>query len=61
VLGEVMLRLDPALDPWGGEHNVARALRKCFSKRATVVTALPQNDFGCRWKISSSMASTRPT
>jgi 2-dehydro-3-deoxygluconokinase len=57
VLGEVMLRFDPGFgrvrntrtfQVWegGGEYNVARALRKCFGKRATVVTALPQNDLG---------------
>jgi 2-dehydro-3-deoxygluconokinase len=57
ALGEVMLRFDPgfsrvrnarSFEVWegGGEYNVARALRKCFGKRATVITALPQNDLG---------------
>jgi 2-dehydro-3-deoxygluconokinase len=57
ALGEVMLRFDPgfgrmrnarSFEVWegGGEYNVARALCKCFGKRATVVTALPQNDLG---------------
>lgn len=55
--GEVMLRLDPgfgrvrnarSFQVWegGGEYNVARAMRKCWGKRATVVTALPKNDLG---------------
>ena len=49
-LGEIMLRLDPgegrihttrSFNVWegGGEYNVARGLRKCFGKRAAVVTA----------------------
>ena len=57
ALGEVMLRFDPgfgrvrstrSFQVWegGGEYNVARALRKCFGRRATVVTALPRNDLG---------------
>ncbi len=52
-----MLRLDPGMmrvrnarqfEVWegGGEYNVARALRKCFGKRAAIVTALPKNDLG---------------
>ena len=56
-LGEVMLRLDPGegrvrnareFKVWegGGEYNVARGLRRCFGKRAAVVTALPDNDAG---------------
>lgn len=56
-LGEVMLRLDPGdgrvrntreFKVWegGGEYNVARGLRRCFSQRATVVTAVPDNDVG---------------
>ena len=56
-LGEVMLRLDPgfgrirttrSFQVWegGGEYNVARAMRKCWGKRASVVTALPRNDVG---------------
>lgn len=56
-LGEVMLRFDPGVgrvrnarrfDVWegGGEYNVARAMRKCWGKRATVATALPINDLG---------------
>src|SRR4051812_13670426 len=55
--GEVMLRFDPgfgrvrnarSFQVWegGGEYNVARAMRKCWGKRATVVTALPSNDLG---------------
>lgn len=55
--GEVMLRFDPgfgrvrnarSFQVWegGGEYNVARAMRKCWGKRATVVTALPINDLG---------------
>jgi 2-dehydro-3-deoxygluconokinase len=57
ALGEVMLRFDPGegrvrntrtFQVWegGGEYNVARALRKAFGLRATVVTALPDNDVG---------------
>ena len=57
ALGEVMLRFDPgfgrvrnarSFHVWegGGEYNVARAMRKCWGKRSTVVTALPQNDLG---------------
>jgi 2-dehydro-3-deoxygluconokinase len=57
ALGEVMLRFDPgfgrvrtarSFQVWegGGEYNVARALRKTFGLRASVVTALPQNDLG---------------
>jgi 2-dehydro-3-deoxygluconokinase len=56
-LGEVMLRLDPGagrvrtarrFDAWegGGEYNVARGLRRCFGKRAAVVTAFADNDIG---------------
>jgi 2-dehydro-3-deoxygluconokinase len=55
--GEVMLRFDPgfgrvrnarSFQVWegGGEYNVARAMRKCWGKRATAVTALPVNDLG---------------
>ncbi len=55
--GEVMLRFDPGFgrvrnsrqfQVWegGGEYNVARAMRKCWGKRASVVTALPVNDLG---------------
>ena len=55
--GEVMLRFDPSFgrvrtarqfQVWegGGEYNVARAMRKCWGKRASVVTALPRNDLG---------------
>jgi len=53
----VMLRFDPgfgrvrnarSFQVWegGGEYNVARAMRKCWQKRAAVVTALPKNDLG---------------
>lgn len=56
-LGEVLLRFDPgerriasarSFDVWegGGEYNVARALRRCFGQRATVVTALVDNPVG---------------
>lgn len=56
-LGEVMLRLDPGegrirtareFRAWegGGEYNVARGLRRCFGKRAGVVTAFAKNDVG---------------
>lgn len=55
--GEVMLRFDPgfgrvrnarSFQVWegGGEYNVARAMNKCWGKRAAVVTALPNNDLG---------------
>jgi 2-dehydro-3-deoxygluconokinase len=57
ALGEVMLRLDPgerrisrarSFQAWegGGEYNVARALRRCFGLRTTVVTALADNPVG---------------
>ena len=56
-LGEIMLRFDPgfgrvrnarSFQVWegGGEYNVARALRKAFGLRSSVVTALPVNDLG---------------
>jgi 2-dehydro-3-deoxygluconokinase len=56
-LGEIMIRLDPGDDRihtartfrvWegGGEYNVARGLRRCFKKRAAVVTAIPDNPVG---------------
>ena len=56
-LGEVMLRLDPgegrvrtarSFKAWegGGEYNVARGLKRCFGKRAAVVTGLAKNDIG---------------
>lgn len=56
-LGEVMLRLDPGegriktarqFTAWegGGEYNVARGLRKCFGKRAAVITAFADNEVG---------------
>ncbi len=56
-LGEVMLRLDPGdmrihtarhFQVWegGGEYNVARGLRRCFSLRAAVATALADNPVG---------------
>lgn len=55
--GEVMLRFDPGFGRvrnarsfrvWegGGEYNVARAFRKCWGMRSSVVTALPKNDLG---------------
>lgn len=57
ALGEVMLRLDPgegrirttrSFNVWegGGEYNVARGLRRCFGLRATVVTAIVDNEIG---------------
>ena len=56
-LGEIMLRLDPGdgrvrtarrFDVWegGGEYNVARGMRRCFGKRAAVVTAFADNEVG---------------
>jgi 2-dehydro-3-deoxygluconokinase len=56
-LGEIMLRFDPGdgrvrttreFRVWegGGEYNVARGLRRCFGKRAAVVTAFADNDVG---------------
>ncbi len=56
-LGEVMLRLDPGAErihttrhfrAWegGGEYNVARGLKRCFGKRAAVVTAIVDNPIG---------------
>lgn len=57
AFGEVMLRFDPGFgrvrnsrtfQVWegGGEYNVARAMRKCWKRRATVITSLPKNDLG---------------
>ena len=56
-LGEVMLRFDPGEDRihtarnfrvWegGGEYNVARSLRRCFSLRTAIATALADNLIG---------------
>jgi len=56
-LGEVMLRLDPGEErihttrhfrAWegGGEYNVARGLKRCFGKRAAIVTAIVDNPIG---------------
>jgi 2-dehydro-3-deoxygluconokinase len=56
-LGEVMLRLDPGdgrihtarqFTAWegGGEYNVARGLRRCFSLRTAIATALADNPVG---------------
>jgi len=56
-LGEVMLRLDPgegrvrtarSFRVWegGGEYNVARALRKCFGLRTSMLTAIPDSEVG---------------
>lgn len=64
AFGEVMLRFDPGhgrvrnarqFQVWegGGEYNVARAMRKCWGKRATHVTALPNNDLG--WLVEDLM------
>jgi 2-dehydro-3-deoxygluconokinase len=57
ALGEVMLRLDPGegrihtarqFHAWegGGEYNVARALRRTFGLRTSIVTALADNAVG---------------
>jgi 2-dehydro-3-deoxygluconokinase len=56
-LGEVMLRFDPGegrivgtrdFRVWegGGEYNVARGLRRCFSMRSAIATALVDNPVG---------------
>ncbi len=56
-LGEIMIRLDPGEERihttrhfrvWegGGEYNVARGLKRCFGKRAAVVTAIVDNPVG---------------
>ncbi|MGA8727951.1 MAG: sugar kinase [Terracidiphilus sp.] len=56
-LGEVMLRFDPGegrihttrqFQVWegGGEYNVARGLRRCFSLRTAIATALAENPVG---------------
>ena len=56
-LGEVMLRLDPgesrihttrSFRVWegGGEYNVVRALRRVFSQKTGVITALVDNPVG---------------
>ena len=56
-LGEIMIRLDPGAErihttrhfrAWegGGEYNVARGLKRCFGKRAAVVTAIADNPVG---------------
>jgi len=56
-LGEIMIRLDPGEERihttrhfrvWegGGEYNVARGLKRCFGKRAAVVTAIADNPIG---------------
>jgi 2-dehydro-3-deoxygluconokinase len=56
-LGEIMLRLDPGEERihttrnfrvWegGGEYNVVRGLKRCFGKRAAVVTAIVDNPIG---------------
>jgi 2-dehydro-3-deoxygluconokinase len=37
----------------GEEYNVARAMRKCWGKRAAAVTALPVNDLG--WLVEDLM------
>ena len=53
-LGEIMLRMDPGdgrvrnarmFKTWegGGEYNVARGLKRCFGKKAAVVTAIADN------------------
>lgn len=56
-MGEVMLRFDPgdrrvhtarSFEVWegGGEYNAARALCRCFGKRAAVLTGLVDNPLG---------------
>ena len=56
-LGEIMIRLDPGEErihttrhfrAWegGGEYNVTRGLKRCFGKRAAVVTAIADNPVG---------------
>ncbi|MGE9269084.1 MAG: PfkB family carbohydrate kinase, partial [Verrucomicrobiales bacterium] len=56
-MGEIMLRLDPGdgrvrttrqFQVWegGGEYNVARGLRRCFDKRAAVLTGFVDNEVG---------------
>jgi 2-dehydro-3-deoxygluconokinase len=63
-LGEIMIRLDPGaerihttrhLRVWegGGEYNVARGLKRCFGKRAAVVTAIVDNPVG--WLLEDLM------
>ncbi|HZK22025.1 MAG TPA: sugar kinase [Oscillospiraceae bacterium] len=57
ALGEVMLRFDPGdtrirtsrtfnVFEGGGEYNVARGLRRCFSMKTAVLTAFADNDIG---------------
>ena len=57
TLGEVMVRLDPGegrvrtarsfrVSEGGGEYNVGRALRRCFSQRVALVTAIGDNEVG---------------
>jgi 2-dehydro-3-deoxygluconokinase len=56
-LGEVMVRLDPGEErihttrhfrAWegGGEYNVSRGLKRCFGKRAAIVTSIADNPIG---------------
>lgn len=56
-MGEIMLRLDPGdgrvrttrefkASEGGGEYNVARGMRRCFGKRAAVLTAFVDNEVG---------------
>jgi 2-dehydro-3-deoxygluconokinase len=56
-LGEIMIRLDPgdtrihtarSFSVWegGGEYNVARGLKRCFGKKAAVVTSIVDNPVG---------------
>lgn len=57
TLGEVMLRLDPGVEPirrarsftvseGGGEYNVGRALRRVFGHRVASVTAIGDSEVG---------------
>ena len=66
-LGEIMLRLDPGegriktsrtFRAWegGGEYNVARALRKVFSQRTAIVTALADNEVGKLKRVDAEVA-----
>jgi len=56
-MGEIMIRFDPgdnrihtarSFRVWegGGEYNVARGLKRCFGKKAAVVTSIVDNPIG---------------
>ena len=66
-LGEVMLRFEPgdmrikntrSFRVWegGGEYNVAQALRKVFSQRTAIVTALADNEVGKLKRVDAEVA-----